>query len=235
MNGGMFFAFRIALCCVVLDSMALPTQHLTRGSTRQLFRFLSSRVEEQTSRRSERHLASCNSLLSSAGFNLVAGTAASITLSGSSFSANTRINIVALGQACDGSVYQNAPNTQSLAPSLFDTSSVVFSGIIAPSSGRCQVCLSCGTGEIFDFFAGPLTVTPNVVFNHTFHLYESMSAYVEIYGFGLDYIDRILFVDSDSSCSENSVVSSTAPATKSIIPVITYRMYYALVSLYLSS
>ena len=59
MNGGVFFAFRIALCCVVLDSMALPTQHLTRGSTRQLFRFLSSRVEEQTSRRSERHLASC--------------------------------------------------------------------------------------------------------------------------------------------------------------------------------
>jgi len=86
--------------------MALPTQHLTRGSTRPLFRFLSSRVEEQTSRRSERHLASCNSLLSSAGFNLVAGTAASITLSGSTFSANTRINIVALGQACDGSVYQ---------------------------------------------------------------------------------------------------------------------------------
>ena len=212
------FCFSDCLCCVVLDSMALPTQHLTRGSTRQLFRFLSSRVEEQTSRRSERHLASCNPILSSAGFNLVAGTAASITLSGSSFSANTRINIVALGQACDGSVYQNAPNTQSLAPSLFDTSSVVFSGIIAPSSGRFQVCLSsrlsCGTGEIFDFFAGPLTVTPNVVVNHTFHLYESMSAYVEIYGFGLDYIDRILFVDS-----------STAPATKSIIPVITYRMY----------
>ena len=141
MNGGMFFAFRIALCCVVLDSMALPTQHLTRGSTRQLFRFLSSRVEEQTSRRSERHLANCNPLLSSAGFNLVAGTAASITLSGSSFSANTRINIVALGQACDGSVYQNAPNTQSLAPSLFDTSSVVFSRIIAPSHDSRSVYL----------------------------------------------------------------------------------------------
>ena len=135
------FCFSDCLCCVVLDSMALPTQHLTRGSTRQLFRFLSSGVEEQTSRRSERHLANCNPLLSSAGFNLVAGTAASITLSGSSFSANTRINIVALGQACDGSVYQNAPNTQSLAPSLFDTSSVVFSRIIAPSHDSRSVYL----------------------------------------------------------------------------------------------
>jgi hypothetical protein len=156
-----------------------------------------------------------------------AGKAGDITIQGD-LDSNARINIIGYQQDCSNNVYNSAPNTASVSPTVNEDGSVTFVGIRPFLSGRFSICLSCDNGITFPTEVGMYQVEPRILVNHTFYLYNNRVGYINVSGYGLDIIDRLKIVQSESWCHGDENPEKNAPETMTNIPSIKTNNRYAL-------